>query len=96
MPIFDYSNKIVLLTGLGAVGEGYGNGTAMASAMARQGAVIFGCDINLEAAEKAADMIRNESEVKHHPSRKPGQSAVDVMPQSTVRFRSLQIVTPFD
>lgn len=96
MPIFDYSNKIVLLTGLGAVGEGYGNGTAMASAMARQGAVIFGCDINLEAAEKAADMIRNDSGVKNHPSRKPGQSAVDVMSQSTVRFRSLQVVILFD
>lgn len=94
MPIFDYSNKIVLLTGLGAVGEGYGNGTAMASAMARQGAIIFGCDINLEAAEKAADMIRNEAEVKNHPSRKPGQSVVDVMPQSTVKCHSSQIAAP--
>ena len=29
MPIFDYSGKVVILTGIGAVGEGYGNGTAM-------------------------------------------------------------------
>lgn len=84
MPIFDYTNKVVLLTGLGAVGEGYGNGTAMAAAMARQGAIIFGCDINLEAANRAADMIRNEAEVKNHPSRKAGGSAVDVFQQSTV------------
>ncbi|CAK3744693.1 related to dehydrogenases with different specificities (related to short-chain alcohol [Lecanosticta acicola] len=83
MPIFDYSNKVVVLTGLGAVGDGYGNGTAMATAMARQGAIIFGCDINLEAANKAAELIRNEPEVKNHPSRKAGQSVVDVMPQST-------------
>lgn len=85
MPIFDYTSKIVLLTGLGAVGEGYGNGTAMAAAMARQGAIIYGCDINLEAANKAADMIRNEAEVKGHPSRGVGQSAVDVFQRSTVR-----------
>lgn len=96
MPILDYSNKIVLLTGLGAVGEGYGNGTAMASAMARQGAIIFGCDINLEAAEKAAEMIRSESEVKNHPSRTPGQSAVDVMPQSTVGAILLRLLFLFD
>ncbi|KAF2170268.1 hypothetical protein M409DRAFT_19871 [Zasmidium cellare ATCC 36951] len=83
MPIFDYSNKVVLLTGLGAVGEGYGNGTAMAAAMARQGAIIFGCDINLEAANKAAELIRNEAEVKNHPSRKEGKNAVDVIQQST-------------
>ncbi|KAK4503930.1 hypothetical protein PRZ48_004845 [Zasmidium cellare] len=83
MPIFDYSNKIVLVTGLGAVREGYGNGTAMAAAMARQGAIIFGCDINLDAANKAADLIRNESEVKNHPSRKEGQNAADVIQQST-------------
>lgn len=85
MPIFDYSNKIVLLTGLGAVGDGYGNGTAMASAMARQGAIVFGCDINLDAANRAAEMIRNEAEVKYHPSRKAGESIVDVIQQSTVR-----------
>lgn len=84
MPIFDYTNKVVLLTGLGAVGEGYGNGTAMAAAMARQGAIIFGCDINLEAANRAAGMIRNETEVKNHPSRKESQSAVDVFQKSTV------------
>lgn len=84
MPVFDYTNKVVLVTGLGAVGEGYGNGTAMASAMARQGATIFGCDINLEAANRAADMIRDEAEVRNHPSRKQGRSIVDVIQQSTV------------
>ncbi|KAK4627060.1 hypothetical protein CLAFUW4_04927 [Fulvia fulva] len=83
MPVFDYTNKVVLVTGLGAVGEGYGNGTAMASAMARQGATIFGCDINLEAANRAADMIRDEAEVRNHPSRKQGRSIVDVIQQST-------------
>jgi NAD(P)-dependent dehydrogenase (short-subunit alcohol dehydrogenase family) len=85
MPIFDYSNRVVLITGIGAVGDGYGNGGAMAAAMARQGAIIFGCDINLEAANKAAEQIRNEDEVKNHPSRKEGESVVDVFQQRTVR-----------
>ncbi|SMR41828.1 unnamed protein product [Zymoseptoria tritici ST99CH_1A5] len=83
MPVFDYSNRVVLITGLGAVGEGYGNGGAMAVTMARQGAIIYGCDINLDAANKAAEEIRNDDEVKNHPSRKAGASIVDVFQQRT-------------
>lgn len=64
MPIFDYTGKVVLLTGVGSVGEGYGNGSAMAAAMARQGATIYGCDINLEAANKAAGQISGDKEVR--------------------------------
>ncbi|CZT21176.1 related to dehydrogenases with different specificities (related to short-chain alcohol dehydrogenases) [Ramularia collo-cygni] len=64
MAIFDYTNKVVLLTGIGAVGEGYGNGSAMAAAMARQGATVYGCDINLAAANTAAEQIMKEEEVK--------------------------------
>ena len=84
MPIHDLSNKIVLLTGIGAVGEGWGNGTAIATLFARQGATIFGCDINPEAAEKAANTIRNDSEVKNHPVRKNGESPVEIMKEAIV------------
>jgi NAD(P)-dependent dehydrogenase (short-subunit alcohol dehydrogenase family) len=89
MPVLDYTGKIVLITGIGAVGDGYGNGTAMAAAMARQGASIFGCDINLEAANRARDNINNEDEVKHHAAVQSGRSAtaVEVFQQSTVRRR---------
>lgn len=62
MPIHDLSGKICLLTGIGAVTDGWGNGTTIATLFARQGATIFGCDINLEAAQRAADKIRSESE----------------------------------
>ncbi|EME82681.1 uncharacterized protein MYCFIDRAFT_6684, partial [Pseudocercospora fijiensis CIRAD86] len=65
--------KVVLLTGIGAVREGYGNGTAMAAIMARQGAIVFGCDINLEAANKAANNINNEEETRSHPARSNGK-----------------------
>ncbi|KAK0945222.1 hypothetical protein LTR48_000606 [Friedmanniomyces endolithicus] len=85
MPIHDLSNKIVLITGIGCIGEGWGNGTTMATLFARQGAIIFGCDINLEAANKAAEQIRRDPEVVGHYSRKSNteSSIVDVLQQST-------------
>lgn len=61
MPIHDLTGKICLLTGIGSVGEGWGNGTTIATLFARQGATIYGCDINLEAAKTAATRIRAES-----------------------------------
>lgn len=76
MAIFDYTGKVVLLTGIGSVGDGYGNGTAMAAVMARQGAIVFGCDINLEAANRARDAINSEDQVK--------RPAVEVFQTSTV------------
>ena len=84
MPIFDLSNKVLLITGIGAVGEGWGNGTTMATLFARQGAVVFGCDINVEAANKAAETIRKDAHAKAHPSRTRGGSVVDVMQEPIV------------
>jgi NAD(P)-dependent dehydrogenase (short-subunit alcohol dehydrogenase family) len=84
MPLFNLSNKVVLITGIGAVGDGWGNGTTMATVFARQGAVIFGCDINPEAANKAANQIRNDPDVVQHPCRKPGKSICEVVQESTV------------
>ncbi|KAK4997791.1 hypothetical protein LTR66_002848, partial [Elasticomyces elasticus] len=65
MPIHDLTNKVCLITGIGCIGDGWGNGTTIATLFARQGARIFGCDINLDAAERAAVQIRNESELHH-------------------------------
>ena len=84
MPIHDLSNRVVLLTGIGAIGEGWGNGTAIATLFARQGAIVFGCDINPEAAEKAANTIRNGSEVKSHAEKRGGTSPVNVIAKSVV------------
>jgi len=85
MPIHDLSNKVLLITGIGAVGEGWGNGTTMATLFARQGAIVYGCDINLEAANKAAEQMRKDPEIANHWSRKSGDSIVDVFQQRTVR-----------
>lgn len=85
MPLHDLSNKVVLLTGIGCVGEGWGNGYTMATLFARQGAIVFGCDINAEAAQRSAKLIRKDAEVVNHPSRKGSDGGVvDVMAESIV------------
>ncbi|MFA7670515.1 MAG: SDR family NAD(P)-dependent oxidoreductase, partial [Burkholderiaceae bacterium] len=53
-------NKVALVTGCGSIGEGWGNGQAISVLLARQGASVFGVDLNLEAAENTASIIRQE------------------------------------
>ncbi|MCJ1378050.1 hypothetical protein MMC17_001146 [Xylographa soralifera] len=65
MPIHDLSGKVCLITGIGCIGEGWGNGTTIATLFARQGAILFGSDISLPSAERAAAQIRAES-ANHH------------------------------
>ena len=47
----DLSGKVALITGIGCIGSGWGNGNTTATLFARQGAILFGCDISIEAAE---------------------------------------------
>ena len=54
------AGKKVLLLGAGSVGEGVGNGRAMAILFAREGADIVGVDLHLAAAEETARMVRAE------------------------------------
>ena len=52
--------KVVLVTGCGSSGPGWGNGKAMAVLFAREGAKIYGCDINLEAARETESIVQSE------------------------------------
>ena len=62
MPIHNLTGKVALITGIGCIeGGGNSNGTSIATLFARQGAILFGCDISLPAAERAAERIRSES-----------------------------------
>jgi NAD(P)-dependent dehydrogenase (short-subunit alcohol dehydrogenase family) len=60
----DLRRKVVLITGIGQVGSPslaiWGNGAATACAFARQGCKIFGCDLNLDAAENTQKRIVQE------------------------------------
>ena len=52
--------KVALVTGCGSMGEGWGNGKAIAVLFARQGASVYGVDLSLAAAEATRTIIGNE------------------------------------
>ena len=47
--MLNLSGKVALVTGCGSMGPGWGNGKAIAVLLARQGASVFGADLDLEA-----------------------------------------------
>ena len=53
-------DKVALITGAGSAGPGWGNGKAAAVLFAREGALIFGVDINRQAAEETRGIIEKE------------------------------------
>ncbi len=58
--MLDLKGKVAFISGAGTVGPGWGNGKATAVLLARQGAKVFGTDINLEAAEETRAIIEKE------------------------------------
>ena len=53
-------HKVALITGAGSIGPGWGNGKATAVLFAREGAKIFGVDLNLAAADETRQLIESE------------------------------------
>ncbi len=53
-------DKVVIVSGAGAIGPGWGNGKASAVLYAREGARVFCVDLNAEAAQETADLIAGE------------------------------------
>ena len=53
-------NKVVLVSGSGSIGPGWGNGKACSVLYAREGAKIIACDIDLSAAEETVNIIKEE------------------------------------
>lgn len=54
------NQKTALVIGAGSIGEGWGNGKASAVQFAREGASVACFDLNAEAAEETAALIRGE------------------------------------
>ena len=54
------AGRVALVTGAGSVGPGWGNGRATATLLARRGASIFAVDLDRSAAERTAEIIREE------------------------------------
>ena len=53
-------DKVAIVTGAGSIGPGWGNGKATAVLFAREGAKVFGVDLNLTAAEETKNLIAQE------------------------------------
>jgi NAD(P)-dependent dehydrogenase (short-subunit alcohol dehydrogenase family) len=56
-------DKVALITGAGSIGPGWGNGKAAAVLFAREGAKVFGVDLNPDAANETKDFIDGEGGV---------------------------------
>ena len=56
-------DKVAIVTGAGSIGPGWGNGKATAVLFAREGAKVFGVDLNLAAAEETKTIIDKEGGV---------------------------------
>jgi NAD(P)-dependent dehydrogenase (short-subunit alcohol dehydrogenase family) len=57
--------KVAMITGCGCYGPGWGNGKAMSVLFARQGAIVLGLDISLQAAEETRALVADEGNVMH-------------------------------
>ena len=54
------AGKVAVVTGAGSIGPGWGNGKAVATLFAREGAAIAALDISEDAARETADLIEGE------------------------------------
>jgi NAD(P)-dependent dehydrogenase (short-subunit alcohol dehydrogenase family) len=52
--------KVALVTGCGSIASGWGNGKAISVLLARQGAAVFGVDLDADAAEATRQLIDEE------------------------------------
>ena len=57
-------NKIVLVSGAGSIGPGWGNGKACSVLYAREGAKVIACDINLDAAIETQILLEKKVEMQ--------------------------------
>ena len=59
--MLNLDGKTAIVTGCGSEGEGWGNGRAIATLLARQGAKVIGTDLNYKAAKNTQDFIIKEN-----------------------------------
>src|SRR5580704_5316454 len=54
-------DRVAIVSGAGSSGPGWGNGKAAAVTYAREGAKVIALDVNIDAANETADIIRSEN-----------------------------------
>lgn len=58
--MFRLDGKVAIVTGCGSIGDNLSNGRAISISLARQGAIVFGLDRNLDSARKTQELIEKE------------------------------------
>ena len=58
--MLNLEGKVAIVTGCGSSAPGWGNGKAIATLLARQGATVFGVDRDLEAAQATQAIVEQE------------------------------------
>ena len=80
------AGKVALVAGAGCVGPGWGNGRAIATRFAQEGALVFAVDKDLQAMEETLVRVREAGgEATPHdlPAQHPGEAAVGGAPPET-------------
>jgi NAD(P)-dependent dehydrogenase (short-subunit alcohol dehydrogenase family) len=86
--------KVAIVTGCGSSGPGWGNGKAIATLFARQGATVIGTDRNMDAAEATRVLIAEEGgacEVVASDATEPDE-AERLVSETAARFGRLDIL----
>jgi len=90
MPLHDLTSKVLRVSRVGCIDEGWGNGTTMATLFARKGATC------LPAAERAASQTRAESPSHNvsvmHGDGTSSTSAEEVVDACTVKHGHMNIL----
>src|SRR5690625_7176951 len=63
--MFRLDGKVAIVTGCGSIGDSLSNGRAISLALARQGAIVYGLDRNLESAQETQARIEKEGGTCH-------------------------------
>ncbi|HET9663678.1 MAG TPA: SDR family NAD(P)-dependent oxidoreductase, partial [Burkholderiales bacterium] len=78
-----FKDKVVLVTGAGSVGPGWGNGRAAAVLFAQEGARVFAVDRAADTMQETLDLIREaRGEVTSHQCDVTNSAAVAAMVQA--------------
>ncbi len=87
-------DKVVVVCGAGTSGDGFGIGKACAVLYARHGAQVLAVDINAQAAEETAELIRSEGGAcEAHQTDVSSESEVETMMSTCIEhFGSLDVL----
>uniref|UniRef100_A0A9E7ZHP2 SDR family oxidoreductase n=1 Tax=Bosea sp. NBC_00436 TaxID=2969620 RepID=A0A9E7ZHP2_9HYPH len=94
--MLNLSGKVAIVTGAGSVGEGWGNGKAAAVLMARQGASVFGLDLEETALAGTSAAIASEGMssrfVAHHCNMTRSDEVAAAVEACLTRFGRVDIM----